>query len=91
MITDDELADLPEKPELAFVELEKIMRARLREIEREHDRDYDPDGDRLEYINKVVAEAKVYGIEDISRCDIPRVSSRIYDAYIQSWLPSSRI
>ena len=35
MITDDELAQLPEDPELAFVEFERIVRARYYEAERE--------------------------------------------------------
>jgi hypothetical protein len=33
MITDEELAQLPDDPELAFVELERILRDRLNEKE----------------------------------------------------------
>jgi len=35
MITDEEISDLPEDPQLAFVEFEKICRARVQEKEQE--------------------------------------------------------
>lgn len=33
MMTDEELAQLPEDPELAFVEFEKVLRARVDDAE----------------------------------------------------------
>jgi hypothetical protein len=85
MITDEELAQLPEDPELAFVEFERIMRARLYEAEEEASRQQfgDADSYRLEYINKVLAAAKEYGIEALVEWHVPSVGSRIFEEYRQ--------
>ncbi len=49
MITDEELAQLPEDPELAFVEVERIMRANLNKQEqRASHQEYSPEASQLE-------------------------------------------
>ena len=84
MITDEELAQLPDDPELAFVAFERIVRARLYEEEQkgEHDQ-YGTESYRLEYINKVLAAARVYGISALAQWQVPPVNSNIADAYVQ--------
>jgi hypothetical protein len=85
MITDEELAQLPDDPELAFVEFERIMRARLYEAVQEVPDDEFRDRDlyRLEYINKVLAAAKEYGIEVLSGWRMPSASDdQIYGHFL---------
>ena len=84
MITDEELAELPEDPELAFVEFEKIVRARLYEGEEKATREeYNNESIRLEYISKVVAAARIYGISALEGSKVPTVQSNISSAYVQ--------
>jgi hypothetical protein len=85
MITDEELAGLPDDPQLAFVEFERICRGRVQEAEQEvSDTRYgDADPQRLEYINKVVAAAKEYKIDNIANWMVPPVNDRIYEIYKQ--------
>jgi hypothetical protein len=85
MITDEELAQLPEDPELAFVEFERIMRAQLYEAEEEVSREQFGDADtyRLEYMNKVLAAAKEYGIEALVQWQVPSANGRIFEEYRQ--------
>jgi hypothetical protein len=61
MITDEELAQLPDDPELAFVEFERIMRSRLYEAMREASQEQYPDTDscQLEYMNKVLVGLRI--------------------------------
>ncbi len=75
MITDEELAELPSDPELAFVAVEKILRAALdrREFDAKNN-DYSPDPDRLEYMTKVLAAARAYNIDALSELKIPKVT-----------------
>jgi hypothetical protein len=82
MITDEELAELPDDREQAFVMFEKIVRDKLRKLERSEDMN-NADGDRLEYINKVVAAAKAYQIEPLMNWGVPRVGINIYEEYVQ--------
>lgn len=81
MITDEELAELPEDSELAFVEFERIVRARLREAEQQEDRNYTANSERLEYINKMIAAAKVYNIDGLCEWEVPKVDSDIHKVY----------
>jgi hypothetical protein len=81
MITDDELADLPNDPELAFVAVEKILRAALEvRLSRARNDDVDLDPYRLEYMTRVLAAAHAYKIEALSALKIPRVTKQgIYE------------
>lgn len=83
MITDEELAALPEDPELAFVEFERIIRARLqKQEERANSEQRDANLSRLEYMNKVLAAAKEFEIGEIGKYSLPRAgSSSFYEAY----------
>jgi hypothetical protein len=85
MITDEEISQLPEDPQLAFVEVEKIIRARLREKEDEATQEQygNADSYRLEYMNKVLAAARVYEIEALKRWDVPQINDNIDLAYRQ--------
>src|SRR6516162_2256697 len=85
MITDDELAQLPEDPELAFVEFERIVRARYYEAEREEaETQYgNADSYRLEYMNKVLAAARVYEISALAQWEVPSVRDNVRDAFAQ--------
>jgi hypothetical protein len=84
MITDEELAQLPDDPELAFVEFERIMRARLNEQEEKAARaEYSADSYQLEYMNKVLAASKEYGIEALTGWRVPSVRDDIAAACTQ--------
>jgi hypothetical protein len=75
MISDDELSQLPVDPELAFVQFERILRERVQEMESQEmgsQGGVDADSYRLEYMNKVQAAAKVYGIGVLANLDVPR-------------------
>jgi hypothetical protein len=75
MISDDELSELPVDPELAFVQLEKILRERVQEMEtREADSQgaFDADSYRLEYMNKVHAAAAAFSIEVLATLEVPK-------------------
>jgi hypothetical protein len=85
MITDEELAQLPDDPELAFVEFERIMRTRLNEAVREipDDEFGDRDSCRLEYISNVLAAGKEYGIEALDKWTVPSAhEERIYIIFL---------
>lgn len=86
LITDEDLANLPEDPQLAFVELERVARVRVQQWETEiAEVQYgDADPYRLEYINKVLAAARVYEIDALKDWQVPNVrDSNIYDQYRQ--------
>ena len=85
MITDEELAELPDDPRLAFVAFERILRARLYEAEQEvSNYQYgDTEQYRLEYINKVLAAAKEYGIDELTAWKLPGLNENINEIYKQ--------
>lgn len=89
MISNDELSGLPADPELAFVRFEEIVRQKMQDWEVEERRnngDFDADTFRLEYMNKVAAAAKAYGIEALSGLEVPKLGGSqisFIDAYRQ--------
>jgi hypothetical protein len=85
MITDEELALLPEDPELAFVEFERIVRGRVDDQERNVEQGiaYSADSYRREYINKVLAAAQVYEIAALENWTVPSVQDDIVNAYVR--------
>jgi hypothetical protein len=87
MITDEEIEQLPEDPDLAFVEFEKLMRARTTNKVAETDRDDESYSIRemlyLEYINKVLAAARAYKIDGLKDWEVPKVDSNCWEAYRQ--------
>jgi hypothetical protein len=83
MITDAELAELPDDPEQAFVGYERKLREKtIDALERS-------DGGsaetiQLQYINLVIAAARFFGMEFLKDFEVPRVSaSNIYESYVQ--------
>ena len=88
MITDDELALLPEEPELAFVEFERIMRASVDEQELNEQRLADEgvgdiaDPYRRECLSKVLAAARVYGVAGFDGWRVPAAMDDVRTAYI---------
>lgn len=84
-LTDDELAELSDDPELAFVQFERTMRIRLPEAEdAESQEQYgDADSYRLEYMNKVLAAARAYSIDELTHWKVPAAGGRIFDEYRQ--------
>jgi hypothetical protein len=87
MISDEELSDLPSDPELAFVQFEKILRTRLQEEEHceRGSNNYDADTSRIEYMNKVAAAAKAFGITVLSELEIPKYDRDDYSAFIAQY------
>jgi hypothetical protein len=86
MITDEEIEQLPEDPDLAFVEFEKIMRERTsNKVAEVSDRDTYGSVDvfYLEYINKVLAAARAYKIDGLKEWEVPVVNSNCWEAYRQ--------
>ena len=84
MITDDEISNLPQdQPELAFVEFEKILRARVLEKESEEDQYSSAEPYRLEYINKVVAAARYFKIDVLKDWQVPKTNSNVFETYKQ--------
>jgi hypothetical protein len=86
MISDAEMSELPVDPELAFVQFEKILRERVQEMEtQEESHGFDADSYRLEYMNKVHAAAKVFGIEALANLAVPKAdrNSNIAEQYRQ--------
>ena len=74
MISDDALSQLPVDPELAFVQFEKILRTRVQQEEQDAEQgQYNADPYRLEYMNKVFAAAKVYGIDALADLCVPKL------------------
>lgn len=79
MITDEELESLPEDPQLAFVEFERIAREALTNelMQAENGRD----DLRLEYLNKVVGAAKAFGIDGLRDWKVPSAHQFDYSYY----------
>jgi hypothetical protein len=77
MITDEEIEQLPEDPELAFIEFEKILLKRSGEI-LSWASGRDADDCYLAYINKVLAAAREYKIDALKNWDVPSVDSNLY-------------
>jgi hypothetical protein len=87
MITDEELAQLPEDPELAFVEFEKVLRghvddAELQELKLSEEGVSVPHmvsaaSYKREYINKVLAAARAFGISALKEWRVPSAQDDI--------------
>jgi hypothetical protein len=82
MITDDELAQLPEDPELAFVQFERIVRDRLNENLRDAE-NHESESYQLEYMNKVIAAAKVFDLTILREWEVPSVNGRVWENFRQ--------
>jgi hypothetical protein len=86
MITDDEIEQLPEQSEDAFVEFEKIVRKRINDKIHEDAQEQWGNSDvyYLEYINEVSAAAREYDIEGLRNWKVPQVGyPNLYQEYLQ--------
>jgi hypothetical protein len=84
MITDEEIEQLPEDPELAFIQFERILRERTREKVQTIPEDqwqHATDPYFLEYITRVLAAAEEYEIESLKDSEIPPWEANFYVAY----------
>lgn len=85
IISDDDLLNLPDDPELAFVEYEASLREKIfAEMRESHEQDYR--NIRLDYINHVIAAAKAFDIKDLRDCDGPQGNDQTFEYY--EWLLS---
>ena len=93
MINDEQLAQLPEDPTLAFVEFERILRAHVDEQELQELKLADQGAPPLpysytltsykrDYINKVLAAAKAYDIAGLDSWSVPSARDDVEDIYI---------
>ena len=71
MINDDELADLPENSELAFVQADKMMRERL-DIKTKDANPGNVKYFRLRFMSQIIALADVYDIVPIKSQVVPK-------------------
>jgi hypothetical protein len=79
-ITQDELDDLPEDPQLAFVEFARIAQRRLSDYHRDLQPHDDSEWEMLNearygFMNVVVAAAKRYGVEPFTSLDLPTIAN----------------
>jgi hypothetical protein len=91
MISDEELSQLPEDPALAFVEFERVLRARVDAQELQDIRlseegvpvphVYRASSYKREYITKVLAAAKAYDIPALQGWKVPAARDDIEDIY----------
>lgn len=82
MISDDELLNLPDDPELAFVQYEASLREKILAGMRES-HENDADHFRLDYINHVIAAAKAFDIENLKDWDAQPSRDHIFEYYGQ--------
>jgi low affinity Fe/Cu permease len=83
MISDAELAELPDDPEQAFIGYERKLREKTIDA-LEHSDGGSAQTIQLQYINLVIAAARFFGMEFLQNFEVPRVSaSNIHDSYVQ--------
>ncbi len=85
MIKDEELAELSDDPEWAFVEYERTVRQRANAaINEAHEKEIDADEYRIDYISHVLAAAKALRLDFLSSWKVPSVSQGgIAERYLQ--------
>jgi hypothetical protein len=72
---------LGRKPELAFVQFEKILTARVQREENYAGLEQYADPYRLEYMSKVFAAVKVHGIDSLADLCVPNPGRHITEQY----------
>lgn len=82
MISDDELLNLPDDPELAFVQYEDSLRKKLH-VEIAASEGDETEDVRRDYVNHVLAAAKAFDVEDLRDWHVPPVDDRIFGFYNQ--------
>jgi hypothetical protein len=89
MITDEEIENLPEEPELAFVAFERILRERSQTaIANASRNDENLDEYRLEYMNKVLGAAKALQVDALKNWEVPSANDNHIFSIYQDFLGS---
>lgn len=85
MITDDELENLPDDPQEAFLKFERIAREHLDQTLYQQADSQGSHGwtAELDYMSSVVGAAKVFAIEELSNTSLPGVNANIGPEYEQ--------
>lgn len=73
MLTDDELLNLPDDPEMAFIQYENLLRMRVRAA-IDSSEGYNIDGLHIEYISNVLGVVKALGLEIFQDREVPPTS-----------------
>lgn len=79
MLDDDEFSDLPEDPELAFVEIEKKLRIKANDLLK--DSEGNVDSYYIEYINKTLAAARALKLDILQNWTTPSHNGHIWEQY----------
>ncbi len=77
--------DLPDDPELAFVQYEEVLRKRIHDS-LENSNGHNAGSLRIEYMYEIIGVAKALGIEQFQNWDIPPAhddDESIYNYYAQ--------
>lgn len=82
MLKDDDYIDLPEDEDLAFLQIEKYLRATLDARIDQGDNNSPFDQYRIEYINSTIAAARALKIDFFSRWNTPRIDDDVYQIYL---------
>lgn len=82
-VTDEELHNLPEDPGAAFVEFEKLLRARLEEAISRSEENNNGNFDylTLDYMNGVVTAARLYGIATLNNWELASPNNHGWHQY----------
>lgn len=80
-ITDEEMANLPEDPEEAFIALERIVRKRLHEAQAAVDENEDTTPFYRRYMSFVLPAAKHYGISGLAHWERPKPNDDYWNTY----------
>jgi hypothetical protein len=83
MITDEEMKDLPEDPDEAFVFIASSARQHLDEALEGRAEDNSSMSFYRDYMTTVLAAAKVYEVSPIDQCSTPRVGDEHWNFYEQ--------
>jgi hypothetical protein len=81
-ISDDEIAQLPEEPELKFVALERIVRERYEKAWNQLDHQNESGMSLMRrYMSNVLPAAKLYGVKELAGWKRPSSGEESYDLY----------
>ncbi|MCB1883626.1 MAG: hypothetical protein KDG89_06470 [Geminicoccaceae bacterium] len=82
-MTDEELMDLPEDPELAFAEYEKRVRVKMiSEINQAEQEERNVSDEKLiSYISSIIAAAKVLGLDILQNWSVPTRRGDVFGEY----------
>jgi len=80
-ITDEELASLPDEPEEAFIELERLVRERYQDVCNQTGDEGQPVWAHRSYMNIVLKAAKHYGIDELTEWKRPGLGDESWELY----------